>query len=232
MSFTRAKPLAWTDDLDPITAAQQNQIDLNQSRALDGTGGGAYSPAAALDISGAGLRISATSVPERNVMLGSRTVRRQMPLTGASQTGANWYIGANHTWANAIASAVLWLPLDDMPQGNVLQTVTIRYQGDAAHVADNDPLQIAMPIFNVYRVSDANVATLLGTKTDTTTGRAAYITWHDIEVAAISHALDLYNNRYIVSVTGEAAGGADPFRAGAQVCQLRTEIICTRYTEY
>lgn len=52
MTFSRAKPAGWTDDIDTITAAQINQIDTNQSRALDGTAGGTYSPVPPLNING------------------------------------------------------------------------------------------------------------------------------------------------------------------------------------
>lgn len=47
MSFTRAKPAGWIAG-DEITAAQINQIDINQSRAVDGFAGGSYAPTAAL----------------------------------------------------------------------------------------------------------------------------------------------------------------------------------------
>jgi len=43
MSFTRAKPSGWVT-LDQITPAQINQIDVNQSNAIDGAAGGDYSP--------------------------------------------------------------------------------------------------------------------------------------------------------------------------------------------
>lgn len=50
MSFSRAKPAGWTASIDTITAAQINQIDINQSRALDGTNGGTYTLAAPLTL--------------------------------------------------------------------------------------------------------------------------------------------------------------------------------------
>jgi hypothetical protein len=41
MSFTRAKPSGWVT-LDQLTPAQINQIDVNQSNAIDGAAGGEY----------------------------------------------------------------------------------------------------------------------------------------------------------------------------------------------
>jgi len=52
MTFSRAKPTGWTDDLDTITAAQINQVDTNQSRAVDGTAGGLYTPSPPINIDG------------------------------------------------------------------------------------------------------------------------------------------------------------------------------------
>jgi hypothetical protein len=43
MSFTRAKPAGWVT-LDQLTPAEINQIDTNQSNAIDGAAGGDYTP--------------------------------------------------------------------------------------------------------------------------------------------------------------------------------------------
>lgn len=51
MSFTRAKPAGFIPG-EPVTAAQANQIDLNQSRAYDSVGGGTYSPGADTNVNG------------------------------------------------------------------------------------------------------------------------------------------------------------------------------------
>lgn len=54
MTFSRVKPTGWTDDIDTITGAQITAIDLNQSNALDGAGGGTYAPAAPIIVAGTG----------------------------------------------------------------------------------------------------------------------------------------------------------------------------------
>lgn len=51
MSFTRAKPPGWVQG-DKLTPTQINHIDVNQSRAIDGTGGGLYTPVAPVRIDG------------------------------------------------------------------------------------------------------------------------------------------------------------------------------------
>lgn len=71
MTFSRAKPAGWTDDIDTITATQINQIDTNQSRAVDGTAGGAYTPSPPINING----LTATTVG-----LNVRAVGAQHPI--------------------------------------------------------------------------------------------------------------------------------------------------------
>lgn len=86
MTFSRAKPTGWTDNVDTITAAQINQIDLNQSRAIDGNAGGTYIPSGALTLGGsAGVTISASNtltVAGALDVSGTETVTGQVVLSG------------------------------------------------------------------------------------------------------------------------------------------------------
>lgn len=56
MTFSRVKPLGW-GNLDTLTSAEINQLDLNVSRAVDGTFGGEYLPSAPIVIAGEGLDV-------------------------------------------------------------------------------------------------------------------------------------------------------------------------------
>lgn len=86
MTFSRAKPTGWTDNVDTITAAQINQIDLNQSRAIDGNAGGTYTPSGALTLGGsAGVTITASNtlaVAGSLNVSGTETVTGQVVLSG------------------------------------------------------------------------------------------------------------------------------------------------------
>lgn len=86
MTFSRAKPTGWTDNVDTITAAQINQIDLNQSRAIDGNAGGTYTPSGALTLGGsAGVTIGASNtltVAGALDVSGTETVTGQVVLSG------------------------------------------------------------------------------------------------------------------------------------------------------
>ena len=86
MSFTRAKPAGWTDNVDALTAQQLNHIDANITRALDGTGGGTYSLSAPLTIAGAaGVSVTTSntlSVAGTIAVLGTETVTNTITLSG------------------------------------------------------------------------------------------------------------------------------------------------------
>lgn len=51
MAFTRVNPLGWAL-FEELTSAQMNQLDLNASRAIDGTFGGTYNPSNPINING------------------------------------------------------------------------------------------------------------------------------------------------------------------------------------
>lgn len=89
MTFTRALPAGWTDAVDPITAPQLNQIDVNISRALDGSAGGLYLPNGTLTIGGsAGVNITTSNNIRVNgtlAMSGTQTQTGGLILSGNGQ---------------------------------------------------------------------------------------------------------------------------------------------------
>lgn len=92
MTFARAKPLGYTDDVDVLPAAELNTIDLNQSRALDGNAGGSYAPSGAVIINGSGLQsnnILASTVNGLLTLAGGLLISSQRDLDdGASGSPA------------------------------------------------------------------------------------------------------------------------------------------------
>ena len=89
MTFTRALPAGWTDGVDAITAPQLNQIDVNISRALDGSAGGSYLPNGALTIDGsAGVNVTTSNtltVAGTLAMSGTQTQTGGLVLSGNGQ---------------------------------------------------------------------------------------------------------------------------------------------------
>lgn len=120
MAFTRAKPAGWTDDVDTITATQINQIDTNQSLAIDGSGGGTYTPTSEIAIAGtSGLRISGTGSAAW-LKLSSRTVVIEHPLVLAMVIP---YVGpiGNEPSARIIDSDVTaTIGGDTIPRGSII----------------------------------------------------------------------------------------------------------------
>ncbi len=55
MTFARAKPGGYTDDVDLLPADEIDTIDVNQSRAVDGNAGGTYAPSAKIEFNGLGF---------------------------------------------------------------------------------------------------------------------------------------------------------------------------------
>jgi hypothetical protein len=87
MTFSRAKPSGWSDDISTITATEINTIDLNQSRAIDGTGGGTYTPSGALTFGGAGgvtiANTNTLTVAGAMTVSGTQTLSGQLVLSGS-----------------------------------------------------------------------------------------------------------------------------------------------------
>jgi hypothetical protein len=57
MSFSRVNPGGW-GLFEVLTSSQMNQIDINQSRAVDGFAGGTYTPSDPIEFGGAGVVIN------------------------------------------------------------------------------------------------------------------------------------------------------------------------------
>lgn len=89
MTFTRALPAGWADGVDAITAPQLNQIDVNISRALDGSAGGSYLPNVGITLDGsAGVNVTTSSrltVVGSLAMSGTQTQTGGLILSGNGQ---------------------------------------------------------------------------------------------------------------------------------------------------
>ena len=89
MTFTRALPAGWADGVDAITAPQLNQLDVNISRALDGSAGGSYLPNVGITLDGsAGVNVTTSSrltVVGSLAMSGTQTQTGGLILSGNGQ---------------------------------------------------------------------------------------------------------------------------------------------------
>jgi hypothetical protein len=126
--FSRANPTGWAPG-DVLSAAQINKIDLDQSRAVDGTGGSAgtpYAPITSIDIAGSGIRTTGTGdaawlqVPSRAL---DRLVETDAIFWNDAGTHGSWSI--QHVVLLGIDSALLVAPQSDTSHANS-GTVAIR----------------------------------------------------------------------------------------------------------
>jgi len=233
MAFSRVNPTGYTNDNSTITAAQANQLDINQSRAIDGTAGGTYTPTGQIIISGTeGIRYQCTGAGA-NIRLGSRVITRQSTMSGITEGTGTWAMDIGMTWRNATESATgLFLPLD-LPDGAVLNSVTARYIGAGGHVTNplTDPggLDLAMPLLQVLSVDSGGVATVVGSQLDTAVDPIDYEVMHEITASALAHTVLREVNRYLVRFIGER--GAE-YTTGALLTQVLYQATVTKYIEH
>lgn len=228
MTFSRLNATGWTDDVSTFTAAQANGIDINQSRAVDGNAGGAYLPSAAIQIGGSGLQLTTVAGAASNIQLASRSIVRHQSMLGSTISG-NWSQDTSHLWRNTAVGGLLWLELDRLAHGQVLQEVHLRWDG----TAHGGGWPVVAPQIDLFRVDQDGVATSVtgAPAADPTVpgDQAGYELPHDISFTAIAHTVDLTLYRYYLEVQGETGGN---FAANARALSLRVSIDCTGYTEY
>jgi hypothetical protein len=225
MTFSRAKPGGYTDDVDVLPAGELNTIDVNQSRAIDGTDGGLYTPTL-IRIAGDGIQLEGTL----RLKYASRVISRLQPMTGAQLfTNFSYLGGIDETWIiqQDIAASTLEIALPTLPDGAVLDSVLARTIGAAGHGATPTA---TLPILVVHRrgASDLFPATL-GSASDPSTTNTAYEAVHDHAVTGIAHTIDMAANTYSVRFDGEFGGD---FQVGWQVRSILAICTVTEQPEY
>lgn len=227
-------PTVFADNSSTVTAEFLNTyIRTELPKAIDGVGGGVYTPTAPIDIDGAnGIRVLAS----HNYRLGSRAVIRQQTLDGGPDVEANWVrVGSGYgIWSNLVALKILSIPLD-LPHGQVLDSLHIRFTGGAGHP---DPVDagagLTWPTARIYRIDSSgagNAVSALFT-CDGFPAKADYESYQTYEggvLAALAHTIDRINFRYVLIFTSE--GGAN-FQAGGSICQVYPIVTCTNLSEY
>lgn len=226
MSFSRQGPTGgWVDNTTVITATQQNGIDVNQSRAVDGTAGGDYTPTGKIRIGGAnGLEIYGTGAAA-NVQLSSRSVTRWLPANCSTDDTAKWQATTNGKWVNgALGGTLFWHA--DLPHGQTIATITVRYIGAGGHAG----LPGTMPTISLIRVDSSGTGTVCGSiATDSSGTTGDFQLAHDISATSIAHTIDRTLYRYHVAIVGES--GANQL-LGAIAISCSATCTVTGYTEF
>lgn len=218
----------FTDNVSVISADFLNNYVRTQiPKAIDGVGGGTYTPTVVIDIQGtAGVKISGTGSAAR-LQYSSRNISRKQSMI-ASTTSGNWSRAATPRggWQNTAAGGTLDIVLDRLAHGQVLQTVTVRWLAAAGHGA-----LPTLPSIELFYIDNAGTSNSLGSQTDTSASVVAYEAAHDIVLggSGLAHTIDLTAYHYVLVVTGETGGN---FVANAKPIQCSTLITVTSQSEY
>lgn len=73
MSLSLTKPSGWAFG-ELLTSVEMEALDASQAQAIDGTGGGTYTPSATIIINGAGLKVNNLTVTGTLTLLGNETI--------------------------------------------------------------------------------------------------------------------------------------------------------------
>lgn len=219
----------FTDDQSVVTAATLNAWRTAINQALDGVAGGAYTPTSKIQIGGTGLEITATAGAAKSVQLASRArtivqdIRHVQP---ESYLQWDFVLGV---WRNLVdPEAPLYQPLD-LPNGQVLNTVTVQYigsNGGGGHGALPNP----MPSLQIFKVDVNGVATALAAATPDGSGTVgAYEALHPITTGALAHTIDRATYSYHATVKSE---GVTNYIANAELRGCSAAITITSLAEF
>lgn len=229
-----------TDGTSVITAAEANAIGVAIAKAIDGTGGGAYTPTATLQIGGVagGLKLTETTGTASRIQLTSRNITRMMDGSGyVVPSGAGWAYDSVAPTAGAFkyintSSGVECLLPVAVPDGAAIREIKVYFVGGSGHAAFPGG-QPTMPIVNLLHYDITTGAlTSLGTQSDTTTGSAgAYenATPHAITLTGLNHTVRRDVRRYFVEFTAET--GAN-FQSGGVIHGMSVSYDVTYYDEH
>lgn len=195
MSFALVPALPFTDFVSGLSASTLNTWRTNISQAIDGAGGGTYTPVAPIIITGAGLQVTGISYT-----YSSSTVTRTVDTDAFDIFGTSSKGGLP---ALVVAADIIGIPLR-LPHGNVLTSVVV-YISPAV----DGNLPGTKPLVSVNRrdLTDGTVTTL-GSITDPAANAAAYEQYHGITVSGLSETIDRSKYMYHVRFEGEDGANA------------------------
>ena len=193
-----------------LPATHMTTIAANQPKAVDGNGGGTWSPAAPIILSGA----SALQLGGK-LKYTSRSVLREQPLVVAARTSLNnWQWapsgGPNGTYewrhANTLGSTTQH-ELTNLGHNSVLDTLFVWFIGPSH--GGMWPVG-SLPVYTLIRVyRDGTEAVIGAPTTDTSASQAEYEAAHATAITTVSgHVVDTQRFKYFLVVTAENGANA------------------------
>lgn len=207
-----------------LPSTHMTTIAANQPKAVDGDGGGTWTPSAPIIINGA----SALQLGGK-LKYTTRSVARVLPLMPQVLSTANWNWQASAGllyWQNLVAGTGCQFELPRLAHNSVLTSLRVIYKGAAGHGA----LPGTMPSFRPYRVDSSGTYTAIAAATsDSSATTVAYEVAHSVSVGiGGSFTVDLATHRYILAVSAESGMGA---LTGAQLLGIEIGMDITEQAE-
>lgn len=209
-----------------LPATHMTTIATNQPKAVDGNGGGTYTPSGTIIVNGSGLQLG------NKLKYTSRTVTRRqpaIPITEAGSTNWRWFsTGTDLVWQNQTLNTSFEMELERLAHNSVLSDVKVYFQAASGHMGT---LPNTMPTFAVYSIDLNGTRTLLGSVTsDPSASAAVFETNHAVTVnlGAGPHTIDLTTTRYLLKVVAENGGSAV---TGARVWGVVASMTVTEQSE-
>lgn len=221
MTISKVNAVGWAVG-EKLTSAQANAFDTKIITALDGSGGGTYSPSGALILGGSGVHLSGanhkvlaagaltvesggtlTLAGTANyVILGSRQLTRSCPWSTALST--NFASGGGYTLVHSNTSAGTVSNFLPLPNGAQLNQVHVDVVGESSGVVGG----ITMPTLSVWKFNLAtNVATQIGsTYTDPSASEAAFEALHTLSVTGLTETINRVTHAYYAVITAPTGG--------------------------
>lgn len=187
--MVRAKPASWALG-EVLTSAQANTIDSQLPSAIDGTGGGTYTPGFGIVIGGAGL-ISVGTYEIHLAAIGN---------TNSRFTAQVWWL---QTSVADQGSLYLQIPRF---AGLKLNEVHITLDGgnsDHAGLPQNMPTILVQRWQQGAGQADVNITNVGSEQTDTSGSVSAYENLHLISSQSLNHSYSA-DSTYVLRIKGES----------------------------
>lgn len=169
------------------------------AKAVDGVGGGTYTPSVEVNFAGEGVKISGSGDAARLKYASSSEVRTQRSLLLNNDTGAV------KVGSIVLAPTEQGMQYLTMPDGATLASVTVYHNRDDTGLMPATRVQLLVWKLDIT----TGTATQLGvTTTDPTANLAAYQAHHGFSISTIGEVVDNEQYVYYVIVNGEAGANA------------------------
>jgi len=169
------------------------------AKAVDGVGGGTYTPSVEVNFAGEGVKISGSGDAARLKYASSSEPRTQRSLLLNNDTGAV------KVGSIVLAPTEQGMQYLTMPDGATLASVTVYHNRDDTGLMPATRVQLLVWKLDIT----TGTATQLGvTTTDPTANLVAYQAHHGFSISTIGEVVDNEQYVYYVIVNGEAGANA------------------------